>query len=103
MIKDILRPDFPQKGKRFKFGVEDLIGEKAAAIGEKETTMPVSQAPTTATQLPAWIFCTRYSDRPSSGEGKYVRTMGTSMAILHTLIWIHRPIFLFANLNYLFV
>jgi len=42
------------KRERKTFMIEDILGLNGKEGGEKE--------------LPAWIYCTRYSDRPTAGE-----------------------------------
>ena len=79
MISDILREreDFaqPTHGEAETaagFTVEDILRlpqcdappPPPPPAGPPETSTPPLRVP----ELPAWIFCTRYSDRPSSGE-----------------------------------
>ena len=83
MIKDILEDNLSstEKATTTRFAVADILRlpEKDAASNDPETTTAASSAVTSASPiatsppprlppLPAWIFCTRYSDRPSSGE-----------------------------------
>ncbi|XP_054625303.1 homeobox protein engrailed-2b-like [Dunckerocampus dactyliophorus] len=44
-------------------------GEVEEKIREEESSPPASAAPDSGKQMlwPAWVYCTRYSDRPSSG------------------------------------
>uniref|UniRef100_A0AC34REX6 Homeobox protein engrailed-like n=1 Tax=Panagrolaimus sp. JU765 TaxID=591449 RepID=A0AC34REX6_9BILA len=57
-IDNILQPTF---GKRLPLSISTLQFGIASALKSQSTTPPL------ATPLPAWIYCTRYSDRPSSG------------------------------------
>ncbi|KAL5112109.1 hypothetical protein TcWFU_005243 [Taenia crassiceps] len=60
------------------FLIADILGDattsprveradKVSPIGENKRLWPDKQRSLNL-PLPAWIFCTRYSDRPSSGE-----------------------------------
>ena len=72
-IQNILRPDFGcNKIKQERLSpslsfVSSTVSPRPVsehcgglAVGEKPRFLP--------TDLPAWVFCTRYSDRPSSGK-----------------------------------
>ena len=89
MISDILREDFARpshvKGTAAAagFAVEDILRlpqcDAPPPAGPPETSPPTAAMassapppPTRVPELPAWIFCTRYSDRPSSGERRRV-------------------------------
>lgn len=63
-IDNILRPEFGGC-KDSKCSPIDLSKE-----GRTEVQNPSPLAPDTQQPLlwPAWVYCTRYSDRPSSGE-----------------------------------
>ena len=97
MIRDILEENFP-RSEDFSSTEKKLITTKGFAVADilrlpeerddmsndPETTnrtstaassaMPASpRKPPRLPELPAWIFCTRYSDRPSSGEKERIR------------------------------
>jgi len=82
---DLVTPALKNAEKRHKATAADAVTIKAdpsesapatptdAAAKEDNSTPPRTELPTDPTKMtdpakwPAWIFCTRYSDRPSSG------------------------------------
>ena len=58
-IANILRPDFPKEEKI------DL----AIDLSRTTKTPPGMVAGPNGDLIPAWVFCTRYTDRPSGGRG----------------------------------
>ncbi|XP_073984809.1 segmentation polarity homeobox protein engrailed-like isoform X1 [Rhodnius prolixus] len=66
-IENILRPEF---------GVKNVENLNSSTTTTTTTTTAAEEKSTTAnseTVWPAWVYCTRYSDRPSSGRSKYLR------------------------------
>ncbi len=68
--------DHQRKRRRKKaFMIRDILGEKDEDDEEKEDDeeepgkdQEDKAASSPSPKLPAWIFCTRYSDRPSAGK-----------------------------------
>ena len=59
MIDDILQPvqtESNEKSKKLQTGSQTKVVENADTLVKA------------VADLPAWIFCTRYSDRPSAGN-----------------------------------
>lgn len=76
-VEDILRPDFGRTAIKTKTGsAEDGESEKVSPPSPIRSISPESvnstderKSPGAAQRdLPAWVFCTRYSDRPSAGQ-----------------------------------
>ena len=70
LIDNILRPEFGKKQK----SVNNCTEEKIAKENPKKIE--------TETSLPSWIYCTRYSDRPSS-SGKFLHSIGYFRFLSH--------------------
>ena len=78
-IEDILRPDFPKSSQGARqsvgfgdYGVLRSNSKQSNNFGHRKDLKPETdrklKMPSLPAALPAWIFCTRYSDRPTSGE-----------------------------------
>ena len=64
-IENILRPDFGRQIKQERCSPRPTFSPN-------ETPRKHSIESEQPTHWPAWVFCTRYSDRPSSGRGNFV-------------------------------
>ena len=74
-IENILRPDFGSNN--YSTSVSAVSPVKAVVKTEPEMPMDLSHttntpslAPASLAAIPAWVFATRYSDRPSGGRAK---------------------------------
>ena len=81
-IENILRPDFGSNHSTTSSSVSIVSPVKAVVKTEPEMPMDLSHttntpslAPASLAAIPAWVFATRYSDRPSGGRAK--RQAGT--------------------------
>ena len=81
-IENILRPDFGSNNHSTSSSVSAVSPVKAVVKTEPEMPMDLSHttntpslAPASLAAIPAWVFATRYSDRPSGGRAK--RQTGT--------------------------
>ena len=59
-IEDILSPNFGNFSKQLQELKPSLVPENKDRL--KSSVVPMNP------KVPAWIFCTRYSDRPASGN-----------------------------------
>ncbi|XP_022301639.1 homeobox protein engrailed-1-B-like [Crassostrea virginica] len=66
-IEEILKPDFGVKRRRSAFSQLNTPSPKASPKEQDENRSPGSGGTVGQLPLPAWVYCTRYSDRPSSG------------------------------------
>lgn len=79
--------DGPKTNTFTRFFIEDILSSSFGRIEEKsdsESTSSTSsitssrktenQKPAENMVWPAWVYCTRYSDRPSSGKIQYIIT-----------------------------
>ena len=76
-IENILRPDFGSNNHSTSSSVSAVSPVKAVVKTEPEMPMDLSHttntpslAPASLAAIPAWVFATRYSDRPSGGRAK---------------------------------
>ena len=76
-IENILRPDFGSNSHSTSSSVSAVSPVKAVVKTEPEMPMDLSHttntpslAPASLAAIPAWVFATRYSDRPSGGRAK---------------------------------
>ena len=76
-IENILRPDFGSNNHSTSPSVSAVSPVKAVVKTEPEMPMDLSHttntpslAPASLAAIPAWVFATRYSDRPSGGRAK---------------------------------
>ena len=67
-IEEILKPDFGVKRRRSAFSQLNTPSPKASPKEQDENRSPGSGGTVGQLPLPAWVYCTRYSDRPSSGK-----------------------------------
>lgn len=70
-IENILRPDFGHPSSKIQYG----NGMNSRSASTAPNSPSFSPSGTTGSQStnpnmlwPAWVYCTRYSDRPSSGK-----------------------------------
>ncbi|XP_039298382.1 homeobox protein engrailed-1a-like [Nilaparvata lugens] len=85
-IDNILRPEFGTHPV-------DLTKQKSAPVSTPTSkSTPTSQASSPPEMLwPAWVYCTRYSDRPSSGKQS-----------ISNIVYLFRNLFLIdMNLHYI--
>lgn len=67
-IEEILKPDFGVKRRRSAFSQLNTPSPKVSPKEQDENRSPGSGGTVGQLPLPAWVYCTRYSDRPSSGK-----------------------------------
>ncbi|XP_062570816.1 homeobox protein engrailed-1-B-like [Saccostrea cucullata] len=65
-IEEILKPEFGLRKRQSVFGQLNRPSPKSSPKEQDENKSPVNVS-TKVLPLPAWVYCTRYSDRPSSG------------------------------------
>jgi hypothetical protein len=66
-IEEILKPEFGMRRKQNAFGHMNRTTQRTSPKEQDENKSPGSSS-VGALPLPAWVYCTRYSDRPSSGK-----------------------------------
>lgn len=64
-IEEILKPEFGMRKKQNTFSQTN--SQRASPKEQDENQSPGSNS-VGPLPLPAWVYCTRYSDRPSSGK-----------------------------------
>lgn len=47
---------------------EDIVKKWNDSVSEREVSVEKKNNPGLSAQFPAWVYCTRYSDRPSAGK-----------------------------------
>ncbi|XP_061183148.1 homeobox protein engrailed-1-B-like [Saccostrea echinata] len=65
-IEEILKPEFGLRKRQSVFGQSNRPSPNSSPKEQDENKSPVNVS-TKVLPLPAWVYCTRYSDRPSSG------------------------------------
>ena len=85
-IENILAPDFGKKFTGIKYicilhnlSPLETSPENCKDSGAKISRPRVSSGNNNPTEIPAWIFCTRYSDRPSSGTSLIIIDIMTAI------------------------
>jgi hypothetical protein len=63
LISDILKPNFGHQNQRCNIPLSPTTTNDS--ISSSNTNLK-------AGILPAWVYCTRYSDRPSAGKRKFL-------------------------------
>merc|ERR1711892_30692 len=70
-IEQILNPDFGTSIRSYTFKFKGDVSSSSPVAKEDSEPEPAHTQPGPLTSqeapLPAWVFCTRYSDRPASG------------------------------------
>jgi len=61
LISDILKPNFGHQNQKCNIPLSPTTTNDSISSSNKNSK---------ATILPAWVYCTRYSDRPSAGKNK---------------------------------